>query len=177
MEKEPKIKTESESEKENIQEVDEVKFENLEKGDKLTVETSPKPESGSPRQYEITIEKIAKTKEKKIRHLLVELRDPDEKEILEAKMSGGFSRVPEEWHYQFLDRGKKGAKPIPKEIQDKIGPTLGIIRKGDNEVLAFEDVNYKNVFDKTKSGKRKAFYCRSMTTNPIRKILLIKEEK
>ncbi len=167
-------KPKPESKKENIQEVDEVKFEDLEKGDKLVVDTSMEPEN-SPEQYEVTVEKIVKTQEGKIRHLLVELKDPKEEEILEAKMSGGFSKVPEEWHYQFLDQGKKGAKPIPKEIQDKIGPTLGIIRKGDNEVLAFEDVNYKNVFDKTKSGKRKAFYCRSMTTNPIRKILLTKK--
>ncbi len=162
--------------KENIQEVEEVKFEDLEKGDKLVVDTSMKPES-SPRQYEIIVEKIVKTREGEIKHLLVELKDPTEEEILEAKMLGGLNTVPEEWHYQFLDQGKKGAKPIPKEIQDKVGLTPRTIKNKDDNCLHFNDVNYKDRFEETKSGKRKKFDCRSMTTNPIRKILLIKNSK
>lgn len=171
-----KFEIKPESKKENIQEVGEVRFEDLEKEDRLIVDTSMKPES-SPRQYEITIEKIVKTREGEIKHLLVELKDPDEKETLVAKMPGGLSKVPEEWHYQFLDEGKKGAQPIPKEVRDKVGPTPGIIKNKDNNCLHFNDLNYKNIFEETKSGKRKAFRRRSMTTNPIRKILLIREEE
>ncbi len=171
-----KFEIKPELKKENIQEVEEVKFEDLEKGDKLVVDTSTEPEN-SPRQYEIIVEKIVKTREGEIKHLLVELKDPTEEEILEAKMSGGLNTAPEEWHYQFLDQGKRGAQPIPKEISDKIGSTPGIIKNKDNNCLHFDDVNYKDRFEETKSGKRKKFECRSMTTNQIRKILLIKKEK
>jgi len=119
----------TESDKEGV-EVNEIDFENLKKGDRLIVETSDYPEE--PRSKEsILIASKKKTKDGDIKHLIVEFEE-DANETLIAEMPGGFVKI----------------KP-----EDNI--TKGIIRNTENNCLYFENVNYKDKYDKTKSGKRR----------------------
>lgn len=154
-----KFEIKPETKKENIQEVEEVKFEDLDIGDKLIIYTSDNPEKELGTTYEIEADKIAKTREGKIKYLDVSFKyftkgykDSKEREEFVAKMPGGFVKF----------------KP-----KDNITP--GVIRKEENNCLYFENVNFKNRFEDTKSGKRRMRSCSSERTTPIRKILLIRE--
>lgn len=156
-----KFEFKPEAKKENIQEVDEVRFEDLERGDKLIVDTSDNPEGELGTKYEIEADKIAKTRKGKIKHLEVSFKqftrghkEPAEGKELVAKMPGGFVK-----------------------FRQKDNTTPGVIRREENNCLYFKNVNYKNQFEDTKSGKRRARYCSSIRTTPIRKILLIREEE
>ncbi|MFH2013355.1 MAG: hypothetical protein ABIJ17_00045 [Patescibacteria group bacterium] len=93
---------------------------------------------------------------------------------LVAKMPGGVRTLEEKYRIDYLNNE---FDKIPKEELDSIGETKGIIKTGENNHLYFKDINYKNEFEETKSGKRrkpKAGALRS--SNPIRKILLFKKE-
>ena len=133
--------------------MDEVIFENLEKGDRLIVETSDYPEE-QRKKDDILIAGKRETKEGELKHLIVEFEDKDKGETLIAEMPGGFVKF----------------KP-----EDNI--TKGIIRNAENNCLYFENVNYKDKYDETKSGKRRVRSSKSIRSMPIRKIVLIKEER
>ena len=148
-----------EDEKLETQEVNEIKFEDLERGDGLTIFTSDDPEKIGE-IYKIEVDKIAKTREGKIKHLDVSFnstkgyKDSKEGEEFVAKMPGGFVKF---------------------RSKDNITP--GVIRNEENNCLYFENVNFKNRFEDTKSGKRRIKSSSSIRTTPIRKILLAKKEK
>ncbi len=154
--KEEKPKVEKEQTQEGI-EVDEIKFEDLDEGDRLVVDTSDHPEEYI-RQYDIKVMDKKRTKDGEIEYLIVEFEDPnevpDKEKTLIAKMPGGFVKFLKENNI-----------------------TKGVIRTEGNNCLYFEDVNFRDVYQKTRSGKRRVRFSKSIRTTPIRKIVVIEKEK
>ncbi len=127
-------------------EQEEVKLEDLKEGDILIVDTGDDPKERLE-QYEITVVKILRTKEGKLKGLVVKFKEGGE--VIIAKMFGDF---------------------VKGEEKDNL--IKGVIANAKNHCLYFENLNYQDRFKETKSGKRRVRFARAIRTMPIRKIVL-----